>query len=77
MWQNTTGKAIWRTTDDRLVDEGDEDAAFLLVGIDGSIPLSDAEKYGLTNGRSEKAKADAPQNKAKEPPDDPKAKRKT
>lgn len=75
-WHNDTGKAIYRTADDRIVDQDDPDAAFLVCGVDGTIPMDIAEKYGLTGEKAkaaadkvkaaaEKAKADAPANKAK------------
>lgn len=47
MWQNESGKAIYRTQDGRLVDEGDEAAAFLVVGPKGQISDADARQYGL------------------------------
>jgi hypothetical protein len=73
MWHNDTGEAIWRTSDGALVSSDDPGAAFLVVGIDGSIPLSDAETYGLI-GANLKAKKEAPEDKAKAPPPPNKAK---
>ena len=39
---------LWLTADrDRVVKEGDDEAAFLLVGVGQRIPWADAVRYGL------------------------------
>lgn len=41
-------KRLWLTADrDRVVEDGDAAAAFLLVGEGSSLSRSDAERYGL------------------------------
>ena len=52
-WHNDTGKPIYRTADDRLVDADDPDAAFLVAGVDGTIARDIAEKYELTGEKAE------------------------
>lgn len=47
-WQNTTGKRLYLAKDGKtVVEEGDERAASLLVGIDGELPEEEAAKYDL------------------------------
>jgi hypothetical protein len=67
LWQNTTGTRLYLTHESppRVVPEDDPAAAFLLVGLDGAIPLNSAIALGLVD--APKAK-DAPANKAKGAP---------
>lgn len=46
-------KRLYRTLDDRVVSEGDPDAAFLLVGEGGMLSDEDARKYGLSADQPE------------------------
>ena len=66
MFTNTTGKRLYLVADkSRVVEEGDPDAATLLVGAEGEIPLELAEQYGLP-----KAAAPAQSKAVKKPPAD-------
>jgi len=47
MWRNTTGKPIYMNSAQTETVEFGPDAAFLLVGPDGSLPIEDAKKFGL------------------------------
>lgn len=47
MWRNTTGKPIYMNSAKTETVEFGPDAAFLLVGPDGSLPMEDAKKFGL------------------------------
>lgn len=62
------GAPLYLTADkSEAVEEGDERAAFLLVGSGGQLTDEDAERYGLKGGKraaANKAKAGAPENKA-------------
>jgi hypothetical protein len=45
------GERLWLTADrERVVKDGDPEAAFLLCGDGGQITRSDAERYGLIDG---------------------------
>ena len=47
-YQNTTGKALYVNADkSRLVPEDSPEAAFVLVGENGTVSDEDAKKYGL------------------------------
>lgn len=59
---------------ERVVKEGDPDAAYVLVGEGGVVNEADAKKYGLSGGakaadepEGTKAVTEAPSNKAVEP----------
>jgi hypothetical protein len=83
MWTND-GPALYFNADkSKVVKEGDTAAAFLFVAAGGQIPLSEAERWGLTkSGQAKETKAEpdeaegglkirkeAPDNKLKsEPP---------
>jgi hypothetical protein len=57
-------KRLYLTADGRVVEEGDPDAASLLVNAGGELDDATAERYGLTKpAEGEKGKA-APANKA-------------
>lgn len=75
MYKNDTGKAIYANKDGQVVDEGDESAAFLVVGPNGSLSAKEANRYGLSNQDKVEAKQDAPQEAEKpaEAPADTKA----
>lgn len=47
MWRNTTGKPIYTNFAKTETVELGPDAAFLLVGPDGSLSMEDAKKFGL------------------------------
>lgn len=50
---------LWRTSDgDRLVEDGDPDAATLFCVPGNRIPLDDAVRYGLVVAEPEKVEAD-------------------
>lgn len=58
-------KRLYRTADDRVVEEGDPAAAFLLVGEGGTLDDETARRYGLIAESKEPAKTKAPaDNKA-------------
>lgn len=63
-------RRLWLTADrDRVVEEGDPDAAFLFVTPGKTVPDAEAARLGLTKGSKASAKAedkqaDAPANKA-------------
>ncbi len=60
----TSDRRLYLTADKaRVVDEGDAEAAFLLVGEGGELPEEEAEKYGLTGAKAKAKAAD----KAQEP----------
>lgn len=62
------GKPLYLTADkSEAVEEGDERAAFLLVGSGGQLTDEEAAKYGL------KGKKAAPENKLKAGPSENKA----
>lgn len=69
-----TGKSLFLTDgpDRKVVEEGQEGAAVLLVADGGTLPDDIAQQYGLTNAQpaeeqpaeeGEKAAAPAPENK--------------
>ena len=62
------GPPLYVTADrSEAVEEGDERAAFLLVGPGGQLTDEEAEKYGLkakAKAAANKAKTSAPENKA-------------
>lgn len=71
MWTND-GPALYLNADKtKVVEEGDPEAAFLLVASGGQLPEEEAEKYGLTG---KKAKAEPPSNKLKQAPGENKSK---
>ncbi len=48
MWKNDTGKVIYtNAAKDKVVSEDSPEAAFVLVGKEGSLPVAEARKYGL------------------------------
>lgn len=49
MWRNTTGKPIYMNQAQTETVEFGPDAAFLLVGPDGSLPMDQAKKFGLVD----------------------------
>lgn len=52
----TSEKRLYLTRDkSKVVEEGSEEAAFLLVAEGGQIPLAEAERLGLTKKPEEKA----------------------
>lgn len=55
-------KRLWLDATGKVVQDGDEAAAVLLVGEGGQLSDADANKYGLTDT---KAKADTTENKAR------------
>jgi hypothetical protein len=58
-------RRLYLTRDDKVVEEGDPTAAFLLVGEGGELEDSIAQQYGLANAPAEaKAVDKAPENKA-------------
>jgi hypothetical protein len=57
---------LYRTAGGRVCEEGDPEAAFLLVGAGGSIPAAEAARYGLI-GEPEKKAARPPSDKARKP----------
>lgn len=60
----TSTKRLYLTADKaKVVEEGDPEAAFLLVGEGGQIPQEEAEKYGLTKA-AESAETKAVKPKA-------------
>lgn len=60
-----TKEALWLTADrERLVPEGDPEAAFLFASAGKRVSREDAERYGLVGKRGRKAEAPA------EKPDD-------
>lgn len=64
-YRNDTGKAIYADKDGNVVDEGDPDAATLVVGPNGSLSAKEANRYGLSN---EPKQADKAEDKAVEKP---------
>jgi hypothetical protein len=67
MFTNTTGKRLYLNADkSKVVEEDSEEAAHLLVGVDGEIPIEEAEQYGLTK----KAKPTAESKAVDGPPED-------
>lgn len=62
MYKNDTGKAIYADAQGNVVDEGDPNAATLVVGPNGSLSAKEASRYGLTN---EPKQAEAPVENAK------------
>lgn len=67
LWTNTTGAPLYITneTPPRVVPQQDPKAAFLLVAMDGVIPLAQAIALGLVPQDEPKAKP-TPANKAKQ-----------
>lgn len=66
------GPRLWLTADkERVVEDGDPAAAFLLVGEGGQLSEEDARKYGLMD--EEKTKRVMSPNKAKAAPAENKA----
>lgn len=64
----TSTKRLYLNADKtKVVEEGDPEAAWVLVGEGGQIPLEDAERYGLTK---EKAAEPAETKAVKKPPAD-------
>lgn len=73
----TADRRLWLTADrDRVVEEGDADAAFLFATPGKTVSDEDAERYGLKPAKKAEAKqaapaedkqASAPANKAKAP----------
>lgn len=58
-------RRLYLTADEkRVVEEGDPEAAFLLVGAGGELPSAVAEQYGLIGKKAR----NAPENKAVEGP---------
>ncbi len=52
----TATETLWLTVDrDRLVEDGDPEAAFLFTTPGQRISLDDAREYGLVKGKPEKA----------------------
>jgi hypothetical protein len=44
-------RRLWLTAErDRVVEDGDEAATFLLVGEGGELSAADAARYGVTDG---------------------------
>lgn len=71
MWQSD--RRLYLTKDKaRVVEDGDPEAAFLLVGAGGSIPEEDAKRYGLLD---KKAKAAPAESKAVDGPTENKSRR--
>lgn len=69
------GAPLYLTADrSEVVEEGDERAAFLLVGSGGQLTDEEAEKYGLkgkAKAAENKARAGASENKAEAVPETP------
>jgi len=55
------GEAVYLTRDGRVVPHGHAEAAFLLIGPGGQMPMEQAAQYGLVE---EKAKPE-PENKSR------------
>lgn len=54
MYEYHGDKRLFVTADrERVVDEGDPEAAFLLVAPGGSLPIEDAKRYGLIKPEAE------------------------
>ncbi len=63
----TSEKRLYLTAEGKVVEEGDPNAATLLVGIGGQLSDEDAERYGLTGKATDEKAKPAPANKAKTP----------
>lgn len=59
-------RRLYRTADDQVVEEGDERAAFLLVGEGGTVDDETVARYGLAGKAKpdQKAQATPANNKA-------------
>jgi hypothetical protein len=68
MW--ISPRRLFLTADkERVVEDGDIEARYLLVGKGGEVPMADAERYGLLKPKpEEKAVEEPPEDKAVEPP---------
>lgn len=51
------GPPLYRTVDDRVVEEGDPDAAFLLIGTGGQMSDEEAAKWGLGQDAPQRGQA--------------------
>jgi hypothetical protein len=67
----TADKRLYLTADDKVVEEGDPNAATLLVGVGGQLSDEDAQRYGLVKAEKpateEKAVTEPRANKARTP----------
>lgn len=61
----TADRRIYVNAQDQVVEEGAPDAAFLLVGAGGTLPLAEARRRGLV---AEEASAQEPQGEEKAQP---------
>jgi hypothetical protein len=52
-------KALWLTEDARVVELGDTEARYVLVGEGGNLPLGVAQALGLTGTKKEQSEAKA------------------
>jgi hypothetical protein len=69
----TVDRRLWLTADrERVVEDGDPEAAFLLAALGQTISESDAERYGLVPKAKTKASAKS-DKKAVEAPEGDKA----
>jgi len=75
MW--ISPRRLFLTADrERVVEDGDVEARFLLVGKGGEMPMAEAERYGLLKPKAEvKAVEGPPEDKAMPPPKNKAAKR--
>lgn len=71
----TTDRRLWLTADkERVVEEGDPDAAFLFVSAGKEVSDEDASRYGLDAPAPAPAPEPEPEKQA-DPPADKQAKR--
>lgn len=62
----TSEKRLYLTADGKVVEEGDPNAATLLVGEGGQLSDEDAEHYGLVKGKAVNNANEAPAEDATE-----------
>lgn len=59
MW--ISDRRLFLTADKgRVVEDGDVEARFLLVGQGGELPMAQAERYGLLKPKAEEKATEAP-----------------
>ena len=63
----TSDRRLYLDKDGKVVEADDPTRQSLLVAAGGTIPLADAERYGLVTVTHEVKAKSAPANKAKQP----------